>query len=79
MSNNLWFNGGGSFGGTANVTGNPLFISTTPGSENLHLQSTSSPANCTGTTAATVTSIVGNDHDLVARKAVCYSIGAYEF
>ena len=78
ISHNLWFNGGGSFSGTSNATGNPLFISTTPGAENLRLQSTSSPAYCTGTNA--VSSIVTNDFDLVGRpKGVCYSMGAYEF
>ncbi|MEO8384011.1 MAG: hypothetical protein ABI583_02120, partial [Betaproteobacteria bacterium] len=78
MSNNLWFNGGGPFSGTANATGNPQFVATTPGSENLRLQSTSSPAYCTGTN--TVAGIVLNDFDLIDRpQGVCFSMGAFEF
>lgn len=43
MSHNLWYNGSDVVSGTNNQTGNPLFISTASGSEDLHLQS-SSPA-----------------------------------
>ena len=84
MSHNLWFNGAGSFSGSSNRVGNPLFVSTTVGAENLRLQSTLSPAYCNGTSL--VSSVVNNDVEIAdASGAIprpfgaCFSIGAYEF
>ncbi len=85
MSHNLWFNGTGSFSGSSNQNGNPLFISTTFFAENLRLQSTSSPAFCNGTNA--VASVVNNDFDIADAilspiprpNGNCFSIGAFEF
>ena len=85
MSHNLWFNGKGTIFGSNNQTGNPLFVSTTSGAENLRLQSVSSAAYCTGTNA--VSAIVTNDYDtadatlspITRPQGACFSIGAFEF
>ena len=96
-SNNLWFGGSGSWTGMGNQlglnpatsfssnsqTGDPQFVSTTPGSENLRLQS-NSPAKDNGTNV--VSSVVKDDNDIadatgrITRpQGLTYDIGAFEF
>jgi len=93
-ANNLWFGGTGTNPATtfstSSQTGDPMFISTTSGSEDLRLQS-SSPAKNNGTTvganANVVSSVVTDDNDIadasltrITRpQGAAYDIGAYEY
>lgn len=75
--NNVVSNGtnysGGAVAGTGSISSDPKYISTTSGSENFRLQS-SSPSIDIGTTSAVTTDVVGNRRPFGS----AYDMGAYE-
>ncbi|HEX7638615.1 MAG TPA: choice-of-anchor Q domain-containing protein [Burkholderiaceae bacterium] len=81
LSNNLWFDGAGTPGGTANVLGDPLFVS--PGTADFHVAA-GSPAVDAG--SAAVAAVVKDDYDTATAtsaqtlrpQGAGYDIGAYE-
>ena len=98
-TNNLWFGGTNYINGSGTQTGtpastfsttsvatSPVFVSTTPGSENLRLQTTSN-AKDAGTGIAAVAAVVVDDNDvadgsltrITRPQGSAYDIGAYEF
>jgi hypothetical protein len=78
FENNLWLNVTSLGFGTANLFGDPKFVSTTPGAEDFHLKSIS-PAIDRG--ISTAGSILNNDYDAsTARpRGAGFDIGAFEF
>jgi len=74
MSNNMWFNGSGPVQGSANVTGNPKFLSA---ETDFHL-SNDSPAIDVGSTI--VSGLVTNDFEISTSRPQGrgFDLGAYE-
>ncbi|MBI2464410.1 right-handed parallel beta-helix repeat-containing protein [Candidatus Peregrinibacteria bacterium] len=72
VSNSTNYSGGAS-AGTGDISSDPKYISTTSGSENFRLQ-TSSPSINTGTTSSVTNDIVGNTRPYGSS----YDMGAYE-
>jgi hypothetical protein len=77
ISNNLYFNGADAASGTNHINTDPLFVSTTPGAENLRLKAGSTAVD-KGT--ASVSSVVTNDYDTTTLRprGSGYDIGAFE-
>jgi hypothetical protein len=83
VSNNLYFNGADSVSGANHISADPLFLSITPGVENLRLKA-GSPAIDKG--SSTVSGLVKDDFDTATSTlvrtlrplAIAFDIGAFE-
>jgi hypothetical protein len=78
FSNNLWHNGSGPTLGSNVQTGDPQFVSTAPGSVDMHLKA-GSPAIDAG--SGSVTSVVRFDYDATVGRpqGSGFDIGAFEY